>query len=449
MREYCFLRMHPFITNVKKSLKTKHVRVILKKKSEIFITFLLIIFINLIFNKNLFKVEKTKKKKTIKPVNRISAETIQATLWPTTYDLKKDKVKYPNLLDCQNSYNSSILKEEDRNNYNNEAHKSLNDLKIVRGVLLFYPALQYEYFEQEFRWLYRSWVEMLKHEPKLWRTDLIIFLDHELYLTTQKTTFQEFNCSIKNIRKSKSDEPMCTIFDYVAIKSRNITFYNKDELDKINPEDVFRYLYKKVDVFSKNEKELWKFYGKLKEITSYNYLDSILMAFDGYRYFKNNFDFLLRTDMDVFLTPFFAKWLPINCNDFIVGGGSFGHDFNMKRLKKAAKYMNLEFMDIRNLGSTWYSTPAQMRLVSYYTLVSMAYLNSEEFSQPERDSKAGTNLWPEWHYGVLLLYGQCIAMNHLIATKHISVNKLDLLVDYSSSDDGSVFQKVFLLIRVN
>ena len=37
-------------------------------------------------------------------------------------------IKYPNLLDCQNSYNSSILKEEDRNNYNNEAHKSLNDL---------------------------------------------------------------------------------------------------------------------------------------------------------------------------------------------------------------------------------------------------------------------------------------------------------------------------------
>jgi hypothetical protein len=379
---------------MKLGIKKLLIRRIFKQKSTILIAFLLIILLYLILNKNLFQNHVKENPIAIQEKIKNPAITIQQTLQPTTYDISKYKLKYPHLLDCQNNYNSSILKEEDRNNYNNEAHKSLNDLRIVRGVLLFYPALQYEYFEQEFRWLYRSWVEMLKHEPKLWRTDLIVFLDHELYLTTSKTTFQEFNCSVKNVRKSKHDEPMCTIFDYVAIKTRNIKFYNKEELDRMNSEEVFRNLYKKVDVFSKNEEDFWIFYGKLKEITSYNYLDSILMAFDGFKYLKNNFDFLLRTDMDVFLTPFFAKWLPINCNDFIVGGGSFGHDFNMKRLKKAAKYMGLEFVDIRNLGSTWYSTPAQMRLVSYYTLVSMAYLNSEEFSQPERDSKAGTNLWP-------------------------------------------------------
>ena len=72
----------------------------------------------------------------------------------------------------------------------------------------------------------------------------------------------------------------------------------------------------------------------------------------------------------------------------------------MKRLKKAGKLMGLKFAEVRNLGSTWYSTPNQFRYVSYLTLVSMAYINSEEFSEPERDGKAGVQLWPEWHYGI-------------------------------------------------
>ena len=49
--------------------------------------------------------------------------------------------------------------------------------------------------------------------------------------------------------------------------------------------------------------------------------------------------------------------------------------------------MGLKFKEIRNLGSTWYSTPKQFRYVSYLTLVAMAYINSEEFSQPEREGK--------------------------------------------------------------
>jgi hypothetical protein len=61
----------------------------------------------------------------------------------------------------------------------------------------------------------------------------------------------------------------------------------------------------------------------------------------------------------------------------------------MKRLQKAGKLMGLKFADIRNLGSTWYSSPIQFRYVSYLTLVSMAYINSEEFSEPERNGKAG------------------------------------------------------------
>ncbi len=43
------------------------------------------------------------------------------------------------------------------------------------------------------------------------------------------------------------------------------------------------------------------------------------MAFDGWNYFKlAGYHFLIRSDMDVFLTPLFDRWLPRNYNDFYV-----------------------------------------------------------------------------------------------------------------------------------
>ncbi|MEI6431891.1 MAG: hypothetical protein WCP07_06895, partial [bacterium] len=85
------------------------------------------------------------------------------------------------------------------------------------------------------------------------------------------------------------------------------------------------------------------------------YTDSILMAFDGYEYFKSaGFDFLIRSDMDVFLTPLFSKWLPKSCNDFVVGGGAYSENFNRKRLKRIALDLGMEHAGADNrLGSQY------------------------------------------------------------------------------------------------
>lgn len=108
--------------------------------------------------------------------------------------------------------------------------------------------------------------------------------------------------------------------------------------------------------------------------------------------------------MDVFLTPLFAKWLPNHCNDFNVGSGAFYTSFNEKRLSHAAKRLGLEYVfKMRNLGSTWYSTPDQIRLVSYLTMCTMVYLAIEEFTQVEREGRLGNLLWPDWHYLVIFV----------------------------------------------
>lgn len=79
-----------------------------------------------------------------------------------------------------------------------------------------------------------------------------------------------------------------------------------------------------------------------------------------------------------------------------VGRGGFSSAFNINRLRRVAKELNLEYAEQINLGSTWYSTPEQFRLVSYLTLFSMVYISIEEFTPPERENKLGVMLWPWW-----------------------------------------------------
>jgi hypothetical protein len=339
-----------------------------------------------------------------------------------------------------------MLNQSIKNDYNQTASTRLHELRIVRGLVFYFPIERQTYYEAEFRWLYRSWIEMQNYEPALWRTDLILNLDVQSLVknSNSKKFFDQLNCNTTNLRTSKQDPPMCTILDYIPIKRRQINNFNESFFKSIEPMSLYNHLLNEVNVFDDNDHNLWTFYSKLKDIINHDYIDSWVVAFDGYEYFRNKFDFLLKTDMDIFLTPLFGKWLPLKCNDFIVGRGGYSGNFNMKRLQKAAKNINLESGDIRNLGSTWYSTPSQFRIASYLTLVAIVYLSNEEFSETERQGKLGVQHWPDWHYGVVSLYGQNLAMNHLISSGRINITKLENLLDYPTTNEELVHQKVHL-----
>lgn len=114
--------------------------------------------------------------------------------------------------------------------------------------------------------------------------------------------------------------------------------------------------------------------------------------------------------------------------------------FNVKRLKRISSNLGLSYASESNLGSTWYSTPRQIRLVSYLTLIGMAYLNDEEFTPTERSGELEAKLWPYWYHGVLLLYGQNLFMNHLMATKQLDIVKLRNQIDVSARLNISVWE---------
>jgi hypothetical protein len=247
----------------------------------------------------------------------------------------------------------------------------------------------------KFRWLYRSWIYMQQFEPSKWRTDLILFMDMNATNDFANPGFfiNQLNCTTRNIRTNPLQKPMCTLIHYKALGQRSLTVTFNPEF--LADAGFLSRLLNDVDIFNPSELDRFMFLNYLKtQLATYNYVDSILMAYEGYEYFKSaGFDLLIRSDIDVFVTPGLATWLPVHCNDFYVGGGGYGETFNRRRLFRIATHLGLKFAHRDNLGSTWFSTPHQFRIVAYLTLTSMAFLAAEEFTAAERRGQVGTINW--------------------------------------------------------
>lgn len=87
---------------------------------------------------------------------------------------------------------------------------------------------------------------------------------------------------------------------------------------------------------------------------------------------------------------------------FILCSGAYTTDFNDKRMRRVARELDLEYANVWNIGSSWISTPRQLRIAGYLSVLMMAYLAKEEFTAPEQQGKIGVTNWPDWHFGVLV-----------------------------------------------
>ncbi|CAF4603953.1 unnamed protein product [Rotaria sp. Silwood1] len=305
---------------------------------------------------------------------------------------------------------------------------------VQRAIIIYYPHHQSEYFFPEVRWLYRSWVEMLLGEPSTWRTDFVIFTYNF------SSEFRRLGC-VNRLRQNKEEPSMCRLFLYVPIqfRTKNITDNNFqhafDDSKRViesykDMNDSF------IGVPLVNDKETFdakRSESLYENLRTYGYIDSINAIYEGYWTFKM-YDFILRTDIDVFIYRHFATYIPSNCT-FITGGGGYGTDFNRRKLRRIAHDMGFAHINISGMGSTWYGSPYDGYLVANQTLHGMLWLAQYEFAMPERESKLGTLMWPEWHYGVLLLYGQHLALNHLVGINQIRILIGHNLLDQSTTDN--------------
>lgn len=189
---------------------------------------------------------------------------------------------------------------------------------------------------------------MQKYEPTKWRTDLVIFIRNDpMFFKDGNSFLEQLNCKFSNRRTSKSDRPMCTLVEYVPLRDLKVPPINA------NMNRNYTKLLTEVNMFSDKPEDLTEFWTFCHHsLKTYPYVDSVVVAFSGYSYFKSaGFDFLIRSDMDVFLTPLFATWLPYNCDDFYAGNGGYSTSFNAKRLGRIAKDLGISNAGVFNLGS--------------------------------------------------------------------------------------------------
>ncbi|RHY16934.1 hypothetical protein DYB32_010597, partial [Aphanomyces invadans] len=146
------------------------------------------------------------------------------------------------------------------------------------------------------------------------------------------------------------------------------------------------------------------------------------------------YDWVLRTDMDTFLTPAFATWRP---SMFVVGMGGY----NLAGLSTDARLegiiakLQLTPKTVDNVGSTWFGPTALVQSCAQLSMDVQRYMYKHEFTDDEKSPSYGIKGWPHWHIGVLSMYGGHIAINH--CTRAFGVVKDAYNLDFPTTSHES------------
>jgi hypothetical protein len=138
---------------------------------------------------------------------------------------------------------------------------------------------------------------------------------------------------------------------------------------------------------------------------SYGFLNSVEIFTLPDAEFISQYSNVLRTDSDVFLTHNFKGWNADN--KFYCGRGSYHNSITItNNLTKIAHDLNLRYTPVKNIGSTWYANGNTIIEVGKLTTTINKYLLNNYFQERVFN-------WPDWTYGVSLLYAGELAINHL------------------------------------
>ena len=187
-------------------------------------------------------------------------------------------------------------------------------IHVYKNEKIFFPELL---------WLYRSWIEIMINEPKQWRTDLIIFTDQ------MTNNLKKLNCLFGKVRQNESEYPQCRVFQYQSILNRH----------------SFIHLNRSIDIERSNL--------LYKHLRNYSYIDSINVISEGYPIYSQ-YNSVLRTDLDVFITKYFSNYPPFLNETLFVGLGGYVTEFNRNRLRRIANDINWKYSNLSAIGSTWY-----------------------------------------------------------------------------------------------
>jgi hypothetical protein len=144
---------------------------------------------------------------------------------------------------------------------------------IRRAILVHFPIDRTSLYTSELKWLYLSWVETIEKQPVDWQTDLLIY-------SLPSSILDELGCEENKNKLTKNN---CFRINYYSLWDKTKTDNDLVKLIQIHIPSWCRHL---------------DSLGILAENTE----------------FLNQYDYILRTDIDVFLTPHFAQYIPFDCS---------------------------------------------------------------------------------------------------------------------------------------
>ncbi|MGL4738998.1 MAG: DUF7164 domain-containing protein [Cellulosilyticaceae bacterium] len=216
---------------------------------------------------------------------------------------------------------------------------------------------------------------------------VVIFIENKPHLITEM-----------KVLSHSLDLLMCLDTDLVV-------FGPKQALLRVPPNCI------KLDAHIVSNRPKWK---------NYHYINSLACLCEESAKMLDQYDFILRSDADTFLTPAWNTFYP---EGYMTGkGGYVNDDFTKEKLTQIASKLGLRHKGIFNIGSTHYGDTRLVREVCQLSVEVAAYILQTEFLSNEGQ-------WPGWFRGVTSMYATEIAVNHLVDDLVIAPDKLDFRSD--------------------
>lgn len=174
--------------------------------------------------------------------------------------------------------------------------------------------------------------------------------------------------------------------------------------------------------------------NEYKAFKDYHFINSISCIILNKEWLLNkNYEYMLKTDSDVFLTPNFKDFFP-DITKIYTGKGGYSHNDSKDKLKNIAKRENLRYQNVTDIGATWYGSCKLLIDIAELTLKLTKIILEKDFATNE-------GVWPGFFKGVSSMYGSELAINDLVdKDKIIITQKFDGHSDSTESwKDNDVY----------
>lgn len=132
--------------------------------------------------------------------------------------------------------------------------------------------------------------------------------------------------------------------------------------------------------------------------------------------FLDDYDYLLRSDVDTFITPHWHYFYP---DLYTFGKGGYLNTPEVKEnLLLTAQKLGLQHHGIFNIGSTHYGPTSLIKEVHLLATEITDYLLRYSFL-------SDSGKWPSWYKGVASMYACELAVNHLVPSYSLQPEVLD------------------------